>query len=103
MYWNWFETGNNVGVSGGVMVVADMKKAIFFTQRGFEPKIFYQKKCENYDKSNLRQNSVKGPKDPNNAKKMSKSNIKFQNVPKNATIKRKITTLLTFLTKQRKI
>ena len=73
MYWNWFETGNNVGVSGGVMVVADMKKAIFFlTQRGFEPKIFYLKKCVNYNKSNSRQNSVKGPKDPNSAKKCQK-------------------------------
>ena len=69
MYWNWFETGKNLGVGGGVMVVADMKKTIFFTQRGFEPKIFYLKKCVNYNKTNLQHNSIKGPKDPNNAKK----------------------------------
>ena len=31
--------------------------------------IFYPKKCVNYDKSNLRQNSLKGPKDPNSAQK----------------------------------
>ena len=29
------------------------KKTIFFTQIWFEPKIFYPKKCINYDKSNL--------------------------------------------------
>ena len=41
MYWNWFETGNNVGVSGGVMVVADMKKAIFFLHKeGLSQKYF---------------------------------------------------------------
>ena len=34
--------------------------------------------------------------------KKPKSNIKFQNVPKNATKKREIATLLTFSTKQRK-
>ena len=28
------------------------KKTIFFTQAWFEPKIFYPKKCVNYDKSN---------------------------------------------------
>ena len=70
MYWNWFETGNNVGVSGGVMVVADMKKTIFFLHKeGLSQKIFYLKKCVNYNKSNLQHNSIKGPKDPNNAKK----------------------------------
>ena len=50
----------------------DMQNDIFFTQTWFEPKIFYPKKCVNYDKSNLQQNSVRGPKDPNipnNAKK----------------------------------
>ena len=47
----------------------DMKKDhFFFTQTWFEPEIFYPKKCMNYDKSNRRQNSVKGPKDPNSAK-----------------------------------
>ena len=51
---------------------ADMQKHNFFTQAWFEPKIFYPKKFVNYDESNSRQNSVKGPKDPNsseNAKK----------------------------------
>ena len=48
------------------------KKTIFFTQTWFEPKIFYQKKCVNYDKSNLRQNSVKGQKDPNSVFKNAK-------------------------------
>ena len=43
------------------MVVADMKKDIFFLHN----KIFYLKKCVNYDKSNLQQSSIKGPKDPN--------------------------------------
>ena len=52
---------------------------------------FYLKKCVNYDKSNSRQYSVKGPKDPNSAKKP-ESNIKSKNVPKNATKKRKIAT-----------
>ena len=39
----------------------------------------------------------------NIVQKMHKSNINFLNLPKNATKKRKITTLLTFSTKQRKI
>ena len=47
-----------------------MKKDNCFTQTGFEPKVFYQKKCVNYYKSNSQQNSKKkGPKDQNNAKK----------------------------------
>ena len=41
------------------------KKTIFFTQTWLDPKLFYQKKSKNYDKSNLQQNSVKGPKNPN--------------------------------------
>ena len=36
-------------------------------------------KCVNYAKSNLQQNSAKGPKDQTTAKKP-KNNIKFQNV-----------------------
>ena len=51
-----------------------------FTRARFKPNQFYTKKCINYDKSNLRENSVKGPKDPNSAKKMPKNNMKFQNV-----------------------
>ena len=59
-----------MGVVGGVMVVADMKKTIFFLHKeGLSQKIFYLKKCVNYNKSNLQHNSIKGPKDPNNAKK----------------------------------
>ena len=42
------------------------------TQIWFEPKIFYPKKCVKYDKSNLRQKSLKGPKDPNSAKNANK-------------------------------
>ena len=56
---------------------AQRAKKQFFTQTWFEPKIFYPKKCVKYDKSNSHQNSVKGPKDPNSAKKCQKSNIKF--------------------------
>ena len=81
----------------------DMQKNKFFTQTWFQPKIFYQKKYKSYDESNLQQNRVKCPKDTNNAKKMPKSNIKFQNLPKIATKKRKIARLLTFSTTQRKI
>ena len=44
----------------------------FFIQTWFEPKIFYLIKCINYDKSNSRVNSVKGPKDPNSANKWQK-------------------------------
>ena len=72
-----------------------MQKDNYFTRARFEPKYFYPKKCVNYDKSTLQQNSVKGPKEPN-------SNINFKNVLKNATKKSKCVTLLTFLTKQHK-
>ena len=78
------------------------KRQIFFAQTCFEPKIFYPKKGVNYDKSNSRQNRVKGPKHPNSVKKMPKSNIKFQNVPKNATKNRQIVKFHTFLIKKRK-
>ena len=38
MYWYWFETVNNVGDGGGVMVVAEMKKDNFFcTQQNILP------------------------------------------------------------------
>ena len=73
---------------------ADMQKYNFFTQTWFEPKIFYQKKCVNYNKSNSRQNSVKGPKDPNNAKKC--QTVTVPKCAKNATKKRKMAPLLTF-------
>ena len=80
-----------------------MQKDNYFTPTGFEPKIFYPKKCVNYDKSISQQNNVKGQKDPNSVKKIPKSTIRFQNVPKNTTKKRKTVPLLTFPTKQRKI
>ena len=48
------------------------KNITFFTRARFEPKLFYLKKCVNYDKSNSRQNTVKGPKDKNSAKKCQK-------------------------------
>ena len=63
------------------MLKPDMEKYNFL----HEPKIFHPKKCVNYNKSNLQQNSVKGPKDPNGAFLFSKSNIKFQNLSKNST------------------
>ena len=50
----------------------EMQKDNFFTQARFEPKKIYPKKCVNHDKSNSRQNSEKGPKDPNSAKKAQK-------------------------------
>ena len=78
-----------------------MHKDNFFTPTWFEQKIFYQEKCIIYNKSNLQQNIVKGPKDHSSAKKMPKSNIKFQNVLKNATKKREMAPLLTLPTKQR--
>ena len=80
-----------------------MQKEFFLHQHGLTKKYFTRKKCVNYDKSNLQENSVKGQKDKNSAKKMPQSNIKFQNVLKNATKTRKIGPLLTLLTKQRKI
>ena len=65
-----------------VFSTPDMQKDKFFTQTWFDPKIFYPKKCVNYDKSSLRQNSIKGPKSQIVQKKMPKSNIKFQIVKK---------------------
>ena len=68
-----------------------MQKDNFFTQTWFQSKIFYPKKFVDYDKSDSQQNSVKGPKDPNSAtKKKPKSNIKYQNLPKNATKRGKL-------------
>ena len=49
---------------------ADLQKYnFFFTQTWFEPKIVYPKKCVNYDKFDLQQNSVKSPKDTYSANK----------------------------------
>ena len=73
--------------------LSDMQKNNFFPATWFEQKIFYPKKYVNYYKFNLQQNSVKGQK----------SDIKFQNVLKNATKKRKIVPLLILPTKRRNI
>ena len=89
----WTGLGTDYVVSNLVQVIpaiteADMEKDNFFTQTWFEPKkIFYPKKCVNYYTSNMQQNSLKGPKDPNSANKMHKNNIQFLNVLKNSTKK----------------
>ena len=80
-----------------------MQKDNFVTQARFEPKICYPKKCVNYDKSNSPQNSVNGPKDPNVPKNAKKLHKVPKYAKKNANKKGKIATLLTFLTKKRKI
>ena len=60
--------------------------------------------CVKYNKSNLRQNSVKGPTDPNSEKITKIANIVKKFAKKNATKKQKIETLLTFFfTKQPQI
>ena len=69
MHTIWTNEYNVQHVNLEAQLQPDMQKDNFFTQIWFEPKIFYPKKCVNYDKSNLRQNSVTGPKDPNSAKK----------------------------------
>ena len=74
------------------------KRQFFLHKHGFSQK--YSKKVRKLRQIQL----ATGPKDPNSEReKMPKSNIKFQNVPEIATKKRKIATLLTFSTKQRKI
>ena len=68
------------------------KKTTFLHKQGL-------KKCINCRQSNFRQNSVKGQKDPKSAKKMPKSNIKFQNVLKTCHQKAKNCNLSYFLDK----
>ena len=51
---------------------ADMEKDTIFTPTSFVPKLFYPKKCVNQTKVNSQQNSVKGPTDPESAKKCQK-------------------------------
>ena len=60
----------------------EMQKDNLFTRTRFKPKLFYPKKCVNYDKSNSRQNSVKGPKDPLSAKKCQKVTKSFKIIVK---------------------
>ena len=62
-----------------------MQKDTIFTPTSLVPKLFYPKKCVNYDNSEFSKNSVKGPKDQNSEKKMLRSNIKFHNMPGKAT------------------
>ena len=65
-----------VGDSFMLQVTGDRqtcKKTIILHKRVLSQKIFYQKKCVNIDKSNLRQNSVNGQKDPNSVEKLKKS------------------------------
>ena len=50
----------------------DARIQFFFTQTCFEPKIFYPKKAKNNDKSNSRQNSLIGQKDPDSVLKNAK-------------------------------
>ena len=51
---------------------SDVQKDNFLTQVWVEPKIFYPKKVQKFDKSNSWQNSVKGPKDTISAKECQK-------------------------------
>ena len=53
----------------------EKQKYIFLHKHGLSPKIFYKKKCLNYGKSNLQQNSIKGPTDLNSAKKCQKEKL----------------------------
>ena len=57
------------------------KDNMFYTNMVWAKKYFTRKSAKITTK---RQNSVKGPTDPNSAK-VAKSNIKLQNVPKNDT------------------
>ena len=80
--------------------LTDMEKDTIFTPTSCVPKLFYPKKCVNYDKSEFSTNSLKGSKDQNSEK--------FQKERKNSQCAKKcnqnceIATLLTFLTKKRK-
>ena len=49
------------------------KETIFFYTNMVGAKNILPEKCVNYNKCNLRQNSVKGPKDPNSAKQYQKA------------------------------
>ena len=60
-----------------------MEKDTIFTPTSCVPKLFYPKKCVNYDKSEFSTNSLKGPKDQNSDKKC-------QKVTKNSTVCKKI-------------
>ena len=52
-------------------IIRHAKRQLFYTNLAL-PKIFYLKKCVNYNKLKLRQNSLKGPKNPNSAKNAKK-------------------------------
>ena len=87
-----------------------MQKDTIFTPTCLVPKLFYSKKCVNYDKVFFSTKLRKKPKRPKKCKhshKVTKSckktHIKAQNCQKCWRKKRKIATLLTFAAKQRKI
>ena len=54
----------------------------FLHKQVWSQKVFYPKKCVNYDKSNLQQNSVKGQKDPNSEEKKCQRITKLPNFAK---------------------
>ena len=66
------DSGYRMQNTGYRIQLQDMQKDNLFTQTWFEPNMFYPKKGVNYDKSNPRQNSIKGPKDTTSAKKCQK-------------------------------
>ena len=74
-------------------------KIQFFRQTWFEQNLFYPKKWVNYNKSNLRHNTVKVQKNQNIFLKMPKSTIKFQNVQQKSYQKAQICNMTHFLDK----
>ena len=52
-----------------IQQTADKQKDTIFMPTSFVPKLFYPRKCVNYDKSEFLTNSVKVPKDQNSDKK----------------------------------
>ena len=64
---------------------ADMQKDTIFTPTSLVPKLFYPKKCVNYDNILFSTKLRKRPKRPNKCKKGQKVNLRLQNVQKNAT------------------
>ena len=68
----WIGTASAAqGMEGGAKEAGGLEQrcenTTFYTNMTWAKKN-YPKKCVNYDKYNSRQNSVKGPKDPNSAK-----------------------------------
>ena len=57
---------------------AEIEKDNFITQASFDPKKINPKQLVNYDKYNLQQNSLNGPKDPNSEKMPKKVTKSFK-------------------------